>query len=667
MKNRPTIEIVVFLLACLLPQISVSQSILKDSVSYQSAAEDIFEIGIDNFKRKKFEFAVEAFLQVITQHPKSHRISAVYVMAGKAYYELEQHRDAVKILKQFIDLYPGSRYEDDALYTLGLCYGELGRYDDAAMSFLRSYESSTDRVLKGRSEKLLEGLVLPFLEAGELQLLQEWVKAPDMSALVTVRLAEKLYRKGELREAQQLLRSISRLSIQSKYVSDAKSLLERIERGEIIKIGAVLPLMYNASHSSARELGTSLLAGMNMAIEEHNETSFPRIELEVRDSEKDPGIAGKRVRELCEDNRVVAVVGPFFSNEAFASAGIADAMNVPLITPTATSTGIAGLGNHIFQLNPDYEVRGRAMARYAIEQLQAKSFAILAPAGGNFSGKIMSDAFVDEVEKSGGTMVDIQWYQAGDTDLKTQLMAIRQKGLERSEDLYVDFSKKMSYNNLLSMLRWGVPPRFLDSLVERGAKISVNLLFGMNGRVIADSLKIPHERTRFKVDSLAIPINTIDAMFVPISQPDEIGIVASQLKYFNIQTLILGTGDWNDLVELDRHRQYVDGVIFSSDYFLDDQNPDVTSFYRRYMKRTNREPDMNTLFAYDAVKYVLEGIKVGGTHRIALARILSASRTFEGIHSRVSLGDNRVNSYLTILQFKNRSIRKIGYVDLNEN
>jgi hypothetical protein len=45
--------------------------------------------------------------------------------------------------------------------------------------------------------------------------------------------------------------------------------------------------------------------------------------------------------------------------------------------------------------------------------------------------------------------------------------------------------------------------------------------------------------------------------------------------------------------------------------------------------------------------------------------VLRSSQTFQGIHSKISLGPRRVNSFLSILQYKNRSIKKIGELDVS--
>ena len=83
--------------------------------------------------------------------------------------------------------------------------------------------------------------------------------------------------------------------------------------------------------------------------------------------------------DLGDDANVVAVLGPISSDEVFASAGVANAKQVTLLTPTATSNGIAAIGPYVFQGNPDYDTRGRAMAAFAWDRLGARKFAVLAP------------------------------------------------------------------------------------------------------------------------------------------------------------------------------------------------------------------------------------------------------------------------------------------------
>ena len=68
------------------------------------------------------------------------------------------------------------------------------------------------------------------------------------------------------------------------------------------------------------------------------------------------------------------------------------------------------------------------------------------------------------------------------------------------------------------------------------------------------------------------------------------------------------------------------------------------------------------LFGYDAMSLVLTQILNGGTTRERLTDLLGKVSDFPGYHSKISLTENRVNSYLHILQYKKGKISKIDEV-----
>ncbi|MBI3579535.1 MAG: ABC transporter substrate-binding protein [Ignavibacteriales bacterium] len=155
-------------------------------------------------------------------------------------------------------------------------------------------------------------------------------------------------------------------------------------------------------------------------------------------------------------------------------------------------------------------------------------------------------------------------------------------------------------------------------------------------------------------------------MFFPIAGPEEIGIVASQLRYFNFQTHVLGTGNWNDLSELEQNRNYTNGVVFSSDAYWEETDQLYRNFDGKFEAAYNKKPTRNALFGYDAMKLLLRVIKQGATRRAEIASALSAVHNFIGVHSKISFRNSRVNSFLTLMQFKNRALKKIGEIDVEK-
>ena len=633
----------------------------EDSLVFRPDVERVFVVAMKSFGDAQFDSAAAMFVRCVKEYPYNHRTTGAHIMAGKSYYRLGNYRESVRLLKNFLDLYPASRYLPDAHYTLGLDYFRMLRYEDAASEFSVAYETAGDAVTRDRSIQLLNELAVNYMSVAELQLLLGSTTSDAVKAVLTLHLAERIFRTGDVKSAQDILAPIALLPPSTPYVDKAIDLLQRIQVSGTIKIGALLPLMLKSQQASMRELGVDLLDGMKMAVEEYNRVNLPRVTLEVRDSERDPGVAARTVTELCSDDGVVAIFGPVFSNEAFACAGIASAKGVPLLTPTATANGIASIGSYVFQLNPDFDVRGRAMARFAFSG-GSRRFAVLSPV--DQIPKSMADAFVDEIGKLGGELVDIQWYQAGATDLRMQISTMRQRAMDKTEPYVINFASRLSFDDLKKILMTGVEPHVVDSLVEWGASVPVKELWGEEGKHIADSLLIPTERAVIKYDSLALAVENIDDIFLPIASPDEIGIVSSQLQYFNFRTRFLGTGEWYDLADLDQNRQYTNGVVFSNDTFVDENNKDYQLFVGRYQQMMNKKPNATALIGYDAAKLLLDQIARGSARRNDLAVALSNIKGVKGWHTTFTIGRSRVNTALSLLQFRDRSVRKIGDIDL---
>lgn len=639
-----------------------SQS-LPDSIVYKPEVEHEFVEAMKLFRTGKFDTASAVFVRTIKEYPRSHRTTSAFIMGGKAYYESKNYRESIRLLKDLIDLYPQSSYIADAHYTLGLNYYRMERYEDAAPEFIVVIQMSHAERLVARSKKLLEMITSSNMTLAELQLLRSDAKSEEMIALVDVRIAEKILRAGDFTAAGEMLHKVAVMPPNIKYVAEALSLLEQIEKRGGVKIGVVLPLMLKDENPVTRALGIEFLQGIQLAVDEYNQTVPVKIALEVRDTERNPGIAARHVADLCSDENVSAIIGPITSGEVFAAAGIANERGVPLITPTATANGIAAIGPFIFQANPDYDIRGRAAAAFAYSTLGARRFAVLAPT--DAVGKQMADSFIAEVDTLDGEMIDVQWYSAGTNDLRMELTAMRRKALERFEVPTIDFGAKMKQSELNKFITWGVNQRVLDSLIERRLTAPVTLLFGERGKLIADSLKLSTHLERMKYDNLGLPVTNIDAIFVPIASSEEIPIVSSQLKFFNIQAQILGTGDWNDMTALDQNRQYTDRIMFTVDTYTNSSNDIYRTFAAKYQRANNdKPPGTNALFGYDVAKMIIQIISQGKTRRADLAVALAHVEEFEGLHSKISLSLNRVNACLTVLQYKNRQFLRIGEIDL---
>jgi ABC-type branched-subunit amino acid transport system substrate-binding protein len=632
----------------------------QESVRYSREAESVFLEGLQRFKVNDFVGADEYFEKVVTQYPLSQRTSAAYLMAAKSLLQLRRYDESIRLVRDFLSSKSGSRYLADAHFTLGVGLYLSGRYEPATGEFVKVLESSSEKNLLDKAEPLLESICAEHLKAETIDRFYQAAVSPQVKFLLALELSERYAAAGRAEQARALLTPLLKQYPSVVYAARGRELLKKVEKRATLKIGAVLPLFLDSKEPTVGAIGAEMLQGIEYAIEESRSTSGVWVDLNYRDSEGDPAKATEGVRTLSRDKEIVAILGPVYSGEVTASANGANERGVPLVTPTANANGLASLGSYIFQANPDYDLRGRAAAQFAMQQLGLQTFALLAPS--DSYGKLMAESFAVEVGRLGGKVIATEWYLRGATDLQEQFLGLRKAARAEVAEPVISFAGRVDPSEVEKFSRAGVTRELLDSLLASKAKVGVSALLGSDGSHIADSLGIPTSKEVPELDSLENAITTIDGLYLPIAGPEEIGILSSQLVYYNFKTQIIGTGDWYNPVELDANRRYTSGVIFESDTYVDATDSTYLKFFDGFYQKANARPTKNTLFGYDTAKLLLSVISSGALSRESIAASLHGVRDFRGLHSLISFNERRVNSALNILRYKGGEVKKLADV-----
>lgn len=640
----------------------------QESFKYSSEADRMFSHGLDSYRNGHYLEAAESFDKVSQILPLHQRTTASLVMKGKSLLQLEEFLEASRTLKTFLSQYPWSHYVADAEYMMGLTQARIRRYDDAMSYLLSAWKKS----IAADSVKLERNIVSAIEE-----IVDEHFAVPSLKSLISqsaerrerellwLKIAEKESAHGNVAAASVAIDSLERYYPAHPYAGRIAAIGSSVSQRSSIKLGALLPLMRKSEPSAAKQVGNDVYDGIVFAVEEYQSDLGARVKvaLEIRDTERDPLIAEHVAGELCEDREVIGIIGPVFSQTTTAATKVTNRAKIPLVTPTANSNGIAASGSYVFQANPDYENRGKALARFAIERKQFATFAVLSPS--DTHGKLMAEGFVAEVIRLGGTVVTSEWYSNGSTDFTTQLQNIRRAAEKSSAEPMISFRGRLNQSDLAKLVQLGVPRKRLDSLVNRSAVVPAVFLLGPRGRMVVDSLEITTSSHTRNVDSLDIAVTGIDAIYCPITTSAEIGSISSQIVYFNIQTQLLGSGEWNSFSDLDANKRYCEGVVFESDSYPDEHSAEYEAFGRNFQHRFGKLPTKNTLYGYDAAKMVLKLIKEGASTREALTRALSELQVYEGIHSKISFADRRVNSWLRILQYDADAVHKVDEINVS--
>ena len=185
---------------------------------------------------------------------------------------------------------------------------------------------------------------------------------------------------------------------------------------------------------SEATFGQSTANGIQMAIDEVNATggvkladgTSKKLSVRVYDDQGKPEEAANAVTRLITQDKVKVILGEVASSNSLAMAPKAQAAQIPMITPSSTNPKVTEVGDFISRVCFIDPFQGFVMAKFADETLKAKKVAILKDNKSDYSLGL-SQFFVEEFKKRGGTIVAEEAYSKGDTDFRGQLTAIKGK------------------------------------------------------------------------------------------------------------------------------------------------------------------------------------------------------------------------------------------------
>lgn len=607
-------------------KVTVAQSGIDD-IAVESLAKNAVEL----YKKGDYDQALQVFeeLHKIRFEYQSNKV--VHFMLGKTLYKLKNYKRAKSIQKDFLLNYPNDIMADFVRHNLGEIYYRLGEYPKAMREFLAVAVDAKNAPLRSKGLTLAGYILESKVTLDDIRKQRNQTVNIIEKAFLTLKLSENLYMRG----AGDLARSEARDFLSEYKNPPFKDEIERISKGKFyeressVTIGVLLPL--TGEHS---ENGMNILRGIKTAYDEQPEEVRRKIKLTIIDNESDQVKTVKSMIRFAGDPSILTVIGPMNSDNATAAAAIANSFGLPMISPTATKEGISGLGSYSFQANSDLTVRGRSLAKFAVDSLGLKRIAILSPAD-NY-GKEMTDSFASEIDKLGGEIVAQSWYYGVPENLRLQFSQFRRIGFRIQEELFPT----------------EVPPDSAEILADSTLSDSLVMV------KLADLSKPVEE-----VDSSKIMLDVIDGFYLPI-QFGEIKYVAPQFAFWNFKTQILGGQNWYDeelLNDRDISR-YLDGTIFSSDIYRGSENEELLALQARYNELYGEEPYRTDIFGYDCLNLVLDIVNQKVSTRNMFIEKLNSVSNYTGVAGNIDFtGESkRVNDFMHILKFESKTIEKLN-------
>ena len=143
----------------------------------------------------------------------------------------------------------------------------------------------------------------------------------------------------------------------------------------------------------------------------------------VSENINDTEYVSKLALELIVEEGVSAIVGSQPFNLCCSCRGDAQNHGIPMMATSATNPSVTAAGDFVFMAAFTDDFQGVAMAAFALQDLEAKTAAVLTHKGDVYS-EGLSQTFIDSFIAHGGQVVADEFYTAGSTDFTAQLTAI---------------------------------------------------------------------------------------------------------------------------------------------------------------------------------------------------------------------------------------------------
>jgi ABC-type branched-subunit amino acid transport system substrate-binding protein/outer membrane protein assembly factor BamD (BamD/ComL family) len=599
-----------------------------------SQADKIFASGMAYYNKGEYQIAYKMFSNPeLNNADKILRMYSLF-MQGQSLYEMKDYVHSVDVLKRYLMNYSSEKFRSECLYLLGNNYYKMGLFDQALRSYLSvlNYGGNSQTLIKSQENAL--NLFSDALDIKDFENIKEEFDNQDIRNILDIKIANEYVKIGKLKEAENVVTNVLNTTNGKFYFEQAKELSEYINKlkEKSIIIGLILPL-----EGEKENIGKGIYEGAELAREEFNQTHKRKINFLVSDSKSDPIESVVSIRNFIENNFVIGILGALDKGICAGVCVEANHKKIPIILPLTNDGSFSFLGEYVFQVNADYTFHINRIAEYSLKELGIKTFAILAPISRD--GLKVVEGFKKVVDNYNGIIVSEQEYFPGSFNLATQFKNIRNQGF-----------KMMFQDNLPLMDSVDV-----STSNERKLKDFEDIFFSMKKMEILKKIS----GNVSSVDSLDIPITSIDGLFLPVEK-DDIKIIVSQFHSYNIKTNVFGLNNWYDPKFLEKNIDYVDNMVFTSDYFIEESNTLFLEFVNKFRVKYSRTPQMPEVYGYDCMKLFLQAIENGALTREDLKIQLSQIENFQGIKGKISFDKNlRTNKYVNLLKYSDGKIIEI--------
>jgi branched-chain amino acid transport system substrate-binding protein len=247
----------------------------------------------------------------------------------------------------------------------------------------------------------------------------------------------------------------------------------------------------------------------------------------------------------------------------------------------------------------------------------------------------------------------------------SQLVAWRQQVFLAHPTIYTHGAVSARYAfDSLGLRRVAV---WTDSLpgTEALAEAFMNTFDTLGGEVIrlqVDSAFHPEMQDDIRSTLHSLRFQQVDGMYLPLlGQQETAGLILSQMRTMNLDYPVLGSPHWwsrYDNIDRDLKESY--GLVFSTGYLTERDDPRFKEFYTRYLQQYALPPDEFAVQGYDLGRYLLQLLDQYRYGTVPLATYLRQAPPFRGLHLDLEFQGQQSNQLVNLGAYLEGGVRRVN-------
>ena len=144
----------------------------------------------------------------------------------------------------------------------------------------------------------------------------------------------------------------------------------------------------------------------------------------------------------------------------------------------------------------------------------------------------------------------------------------------------------------------------------------------------------------------------------------EAGLIAKQARSLGIKIPLLGGDGWDSPKLTEIGGSALDGCYFSTHFSVQDQNPRVQDFVKKYQAKFHALPDGMAPLGYDAMMILGQAINTAGSTDGAKMRdALASVKNYPGVTGNITINEKRnATKAAVVLEVENNQTKFVATV-----